>query len=94
MAMVTRTRPEVNRTSVDEIPVPAWITNERCAKQFRLGVTWFHCGQDERIPGALTEQYLLSNLKLMSEKGLFHGKHDEWALEHLGFIFGMLSQQS
>lgn len=73
MAMVTRTRPQVNGTSVDKIPVPAWITNERGAKQFRLGVTWFHCGQDERIPGSLTEQYLLSNLKSMSKKVFLMG---------------------
>jgi hypothetical protein len=46
------------------------------------------------LPGPLTEQYLLDNLKWMSAKGLFSGNFDDCAIEHLGFLFGMLSQES
>ena len=37
---------------------------------------------------------LLDNLKWMSEKGLFSGTHDAWALEHLGFQLGISSQEA
>lgn len=74
--------------------VPAWITEEKCAEQYSLGIAWYQCSQAERIPGPLTERYLLGNLKWMSEKGLFNGSHDSWALEHLGFLLGMLSQEA
>lgn len=73
--------------------VPAWITNMECAQQYLLGRTWYECSTDVRIPGPLTEQYLLENLKWMSAKGLFSSDHDECVLEHLGFFFGMLSQE-
>lgn len=78
---------------VDVPVVPAWITKNECAQQYLLGRTWYECSTDIRIPGALTEQYLLDNLKWMSAKGLFSGDHDECVLEHLGFFFGMLSQE-
>ncbi len=78
-----------------DVPVvPAWIVNEECAKQYLLGRAWYECSTNVRIPGPLTEQYLLDNLKWMSEKGLFSGNHDGCAFEHLGFLFGMLSQES
>ncbi len=73
--------------------VPAWMTREECAEQYLLGRAWYGCSTDIRIPGPLTEQYLLENLKWMSAKGLFSGTYDAWALEHLGFLFGMLSQE-
>ncbi len=73
--------------------VPAWMVNKECAKQYLLGRTWYACSTDVRIPGPLTEQYLLENLKSMSAKGLFNGTHDDWAVAHLGFLFGMLSQE-
>jgi hypothetical protein len=77
-----------------DVPVmPAWIVNEECAKHYLLGRTWYECSTNVRIPGPLTEQYLLDSLKWMSEKGLFSGTQDAWALEHLGFLFGMLSQE-
>ena len=74
--------------------VPAWIVNEECAKQYLLGRAWYECSINVRIPGPLTEHYLLNNLKWMSEKGLFSGNYDNCAFEHLGFLFGMLSQES
>lgn len=73
--------------------VPAWMTKNECAQQYLLGRTWYECSTDVRIPGPLTEQYLLENLKWMSAKGLFCGNHDDCAIEHLGFLFGMLSQE-
>ncbi len=73
--------------------VPVWIVNGECAKRYRLGIVWYQRSKHERIPGPLTEEYLLDNLKWMSEKGLFSGAHDTWALEHLGFMLGMLSQE-
>jgi hypothetical protein len=77
-----------------DVPVvPAWIVNEECAKQYFLGRAWYECSTNVRIPGPLTEQYLLDNLKWMSEKGLFSGNHDASALEHLGFLLGMLSRE-
>ncbi|HLG64957.1 MAG TPA: hypothetical protein VKY19_23675 [Ktedonosporobacter sp.] len=77
-----------------EVPgVPAWMVNEECVKQYVLGRTWYACSTDVRIPGPLTEQYLLENLKVMSAEGLFNGTHDEWAVAHLGFLLGMLSQE-
>lgn len=77
-----------------DVPVvPAWIVNEECATQYLLGRAWYECSTNVRIPGPLTEQYLLDNLKWMSEKGLFSGNHDECAFEHLGFLLGMLSQE-
>jgi hypothetical protein len=81
------------RSQTDVPVVPAWIIDEDCAKQYRLGTAWYQCSGDERIPGPLTEQYLLDSLKWMSEKGLFSGAHDTWALSHLGFMLGMLSQE-
>ena len=78
-----------------DVPVvPAWIVNEECAKQYLLGRAWYECSTNVRIPGPLTEQYLLDNLKWMSEKGLFRGNYDDCALAHIGFLFGMLSQES
>lgn len=78
-----------------EVPVvPAWMTNEECTNQYLLGRAWYECSTDERIPGPLTEQHLLDNLRWMSEKGLFSGAHDNWALAHLGFLLGMLSQEA
>lgn len=74
--------------------VPAWMVNTKCAQQYLLGRTWYECSTDVRIPGLLTEQYLLDNLKWMSAKGLFSGDHDECVLEHLGFFLGMLSQEA
>jgi len=74
--------------------VPAWITKEECAKQYLLGRAWYACSADVRIPGPLTEQYFLENLKVMSAEGLFNGTHDDWAVAHLGFLLGMLSQEA
>lgn len=86
--MAIETEPQVS------VPVvPAWMTNKSCAKQYHLGIAWYQCSKDERIPGPLTECYLLDNLKQMSKKDLFSGAHDEWALEYLGFVLGMLSQE-
>ena len=73
--------------------VPAWITKTECAKQYLLGRTWYEWSADIRIPGPLTEQYLLDNLKWMSAKGLFSGDADECTMEHLSFLLGMLSQE-
>lgn len=73
--------------------VPAWITNAECVTYYLLGITWYQHSHDIRLPGPLTEQYLLDNLRWMSEQGLFNGTHDAWALAHLGFILGMLSQE-
>ena len=74
--------------------VPAWMIREECARQYLLGRTWYECSTDARLPGPLTEQYLLENLKWMSAKGLFSGNSDECAIEHLGFLLGMLSQEA
>ncbi len=77
------------------VPIPPWITSERGVRQFRLGVFWFHHSQEtnERVPGPLTMRYLLDNLRWMSEKGLFSGSCDEWAIVELSFVLGMLSQE-
>lgn len=77
----------------EAIVIPAWMTSSNCIEHYRLGVHWFHAGCLDREPGPLTEDYLLRNLKWMSQAGYFKGKRDQWALEHLSFIFGMLSQQ-
>lgn len=82
------------KSQVNVPVVPAWIVNEECAQQYLLGRTWYECSTTIRIPGPLTEQYLLENLKWMSAKGLFSGNSDDCVLEHLGFLFGMLSQES
>ena len=74
--------------------VPAWMTKKACAEQYLLGKTWYECSTDVRIPGPLTEQYLLDNLKWMSTKGLFSGDADECAMEHVSFLSGMLSQEA
>ena len=74
--------------------MPAWIVNEECAQQYLVERVWYECSTNVLIPGPLTEQYVLDNLKWMSEKGLFSGTHDAWALELLGSLFGMLSQES
>ena len=74
--------------------VPAWITREECIQQYLLGRIWYECSPGVRLPGPLTEQYLLENLKWMSAKGLFNGNVDNSAIEHLGFLLGMLSQES
>lgn len=81
------------KSQVDVPVVPAWMIREECVQQYLLGRTWYACSTDIRIPGPLTEQYLLDNLKWMSAKGLFSGDTDEYAIEHLGFFFGMLSQE-
>lgn len=81
------------KSQADVPVVPAWMVNDECVKQYLLGRAWYECSTDMRIPGPLTEQYLLTNLKWMSAKGLFSGTHDAWAIEHLGFLFGMLSQE-
>ena len=84
----------VKMKSQADVPVvPAWMTKERCAKQYLLGRAWYECSTNVRIPGPLTEQYLLDNLKWMSAKGLFSGNADECALEHVSFFLGMLSQE-
>lgn len=90
--MAIQSKPQAD-ISADEVSVPSWIVNEQCAKQYHLGIAWFHCSEDEREPGPLSERYLLDNLRWMSKKGLFDGEHDDWALEHIGFMLGMLSQQ-
>jgi hypothetical protein len=82
------------KSQVDVSVMPAWMVNEECAKQYLLGRTWYECSRTVRLPGPLTEQYLLENLKWMSAKGLFNGNADECAIEHLGFLLGMLSQES
>jgi len=80
--------------SQTDVPViPAWIVNEECAKQYLLGRAWYECSTNVRIPGPLTEQYLLDNLKWMSEKGLFSSTYDTWTLEHLGYLLDMLNQE-
>lgn len=81
------------KSHVDVPVVPTWMINKKCAEQYLLGRTWYECSTDVRIPGPLTEQYLLDNLKWMSAKGLFSGDHDDCALAHIGFFFGMLSQE-
>jgi len=91
--MIVEIKTETNDVLVDNVPLPVWIVDEKCAKHYRLGVAWFHCSKEERLPGPLTERDLLDNFKWMSEKGLFSGQHDSWALEHVGFILGTLSQQ-
>lgn len=73
--------------------VPAWITKKECAQQYLLGRMWYACSTAVRIPGPLTEQYFLENIKWMSAKGLFIGDSDECAMEHLSFLLGMLSQE-
>lgn len=78
---------------VDVSVVPAWMVNKKCAEQYLLGRTWYECSTNVRLPGPLTEQYLLDNLKWMSEKGLFSGNHDGCVLAHIGFLFGTLSQE-
>ena len=77
------------------ILVPTWLTTETNIEHFRLGVFWFHHSLEtgERESGPLTEAYLLDNIRSMSERGLFDGWHDQWAIETLAFLFGMLSQQ-
>lgn len=82
------------KSQVDVSVMPAWMVNEECAKQYLLGRTWYECSRTVRLPGPLTEQYLLENLKWMSAKGLFSGNADECAIEHLGFLLGMLCQES
>ena len=78
-----------------DVPVvPACMTKKGCVEQYLLGRTWYEWSTDIRIPGPLTEQYLLDNLKCMSEKGLFNGDADDCALAHIGFFLGMLSQES
>ncbi len=87
--MAIKIEPQAN------VPImPVWITKKACAKQYLLGRTWYECSTDIRIPGLLTEQYLLDNLKWMSAKGLFSGDADECAIEHLGFLLSMLSQEA
>lgn len=81
------------KSQADVPVVPAWIVNKECAEQYLLGRMWYECSTDVRLPGPLTEQYFLENLKGMSAEGLFNGSHDDWALEHLGFLLGMLSQE-
>ena len=81
------------KSQADVPVVPAWMTKEECAKQDLLGRAWYEHSTNVRIPGSLTEQYLLVNLKWMSKKGLFSGNYDDYALEHLSFLFGMLSQE-
>lgn len=81
------------KSQVDVAVVPAWMMSEECAKQYLLGRTWYECSTTVRLPGPLTEQYLLDNLKWMSAKGLFSGNSDDSAIEHLGFLFGLLSQE-
>ena len=82
------------KSQTDVPVVPAWMVNKKCAEQYLLGRTWYECSTNIRIPGPLTEQYLLDNLKWMSAKGLFCGDADECAMEHLGFLLGMLSQEA
>ena len=74
--------------------VPAWMIREECAQQYLMGRAWYECSTKVRISGPLTEQYLLDNLKWMNAKGLFNGNYDDCAIEHLGFLLGMLSQES
>lgn len=83
------------KQSVEEVLVPVWITTETGIRQFRLGVFWFHHSLEtgEREQGSLTETYLLDNLHSASERGLFDGQHNQWAIETLAFLLGMLSQQ-
>ena len=81
------------KSQADVSVEPSWMMNTKCAQQYLLGRTCYECSTDVRIPGPLTEQYLLDNLKWMSAKGLFSGDADECAIEHLGFFFGMLSQE-
>lgn len=83
------------RQRADTVTVPPWIPAERGVKQFQLGAYWFHLSRErgERISGPLTMRYLLNNLKWMSEKGLFNGTQDEWAIVELSFVLGMLSQE-
>ena len=81
-------------SALPETPVvPGWMHEEACVRQYHSGMTWFHVGKTDRIDGPLTERYLLDNLKWLSTNGYFNGKRDHLALEHLGFILGMLSQQ-
>jgi hypothetical protein len=81
------------KSQADVPVVPAWMTKEECAKQYLLDRAWYECSTNVGIPGSLAEQYLLDNLKWMCEKGLFSGNYDDYALDHLGFLFGMLSQE-
>lgn len=77
-----------------DVPVvPAWMTKKGYVERYLLGRTWYECSTDIRIPGPLTEQYLLDNLKWMSAKGLFSEDADECAMEHLSFLLGMSSQE-
>lgn len=82
------------KSQVDVSVMPAWMVNEQCAKLHLLGRTWYECSTDVRIPEPLTDQYLLDNLKWMSEKGLYSGDTDECAIEHLSFLLDMLSQEA
>ena len=81
------------KSQSDVSAVPSWVMNTKCAQQYLLGRTWYECSTGVRIPGPLTEQYLLDNLKWMNAKGLFSGEADECAMVHLGFLLGMLSQE-
>ena len=81
------------KSQADVSVVPMWMTKEECAQRYILGRAWHKCSTDVRIPGPLTEQYLLDNLKWMSEKGLFSSTYDTWTLEHLGYLLDMLSQE-
>lgn len=78
----------------DASVVPSWMTREECVQQYLLGRAWYERSATLRIPGPLTEEYLLENLKWMSAKGLFSGNSDEWAMEHVSFLLGMLSQEA
>lgn len=82
------------KSQADVSVVPAWITKNECVQHYLLGRTWYECSADVRIPGPLTEQYLLDNLKWMSAKGLFSGDADECAMEHLSFLLGIMSQEA
>lgn len=56
-------------TSQANVPIlPVWIVKEECAQQYLLGRAWYEGSTNVRIPGPLTEQHLLDNLKWMSEK--------------------------
>lgn len=47
-----------------DVPVvPAWMVKEECANRYLLSRAWYECSTNIRLPGPLTEQYLLNNLK-------------------------------
>lgn len=64
------------------------LKNEETMKGYRSGRNWLLHGETQE---PITEEYLINNIKLLINDGVFDGTQDDLLYWHVGFCLGVMS---